>query len=355
MPYLGDSITNPVPLTLVAGAATGEASSAADHDRHVCWFSVPAQPAGNSLLIEPLQGGLPHNYDLCMVWEGADVAYFRNTNSLGEAVGGGVYWELPAGVDVRIGVLPRGSLGRPGVPDETLLGRPSGGMAKTLVQWEALFAPDLTRRLGANTSVSVTAGATVTVPGSVDDMLVMDFTTLQEAQTLDLSGWVRPEFAIVATVPAGYALRVFDDHGIPEVGCDEATASFDRRGSRYFIVPPDVEVYIYLMPESKLPAGTLTVQAVAVSDVSGTTTDTDGLTPEPCNVLLFDLRDAVLSDQSPSGAFSIPNVPAGNYILVAFSQEDARDIVSTNLLVPQGERVVGGIPPPPPPPDVAPV
>jgi hypothetical protein len=343
MPYIGDSITNPVALTLTGGAATGTVSGPADTERHVCWFSLPAQAAGNSILIEPLLGGLFHgDVELCMLWDGGNVAYLSNVNGSGDPAGPGVYWAVPAGAAIRIGVLPRGSSGRPSSDTSVSQANPIA-LAKTLAEWETAFGSDLTKRLHPGVSIQVTVAATASVPGAAGNPAEMDFTVSPAAQTFALDTWVRPTFEIEATVPAGSALRISQDGGgAPALVGAGSSSVFQHRGELYITAPGGSVVTISPTPEHPMPTLAITIEAVAVSAVIGTATDTNGITPEPCNALMFHVLDALRAVEAPSGTFNFPTVPAGDYILVTFSREDARDIVGTNLSIPQAERAVGG-------------
>lgn len=344
MPYLGDSPSNPVPLTLSGGAAVGEATSPTEHDRHVCWFSVPAQAAGNSIRLDTLVGASPggSGFWIVMVWDGGNTAHYVAFDELGVRQSP-AYRPLPAGVDVLIGVFPPGHSSMVGARFNDR-GIDQGLSALTDVQWDTEFPSDLTKRLPAGVELSVVVEATADPSGTPTNPLVMDFTVSQDAQTLDLDAWEHPTFAIEPVLPAGYGLEVSSSENIaPGVELTGALNTFSV-GTKVIIKPDPLVSSPTLSPAAAgaLPAGTLSVRAVQIADLSGLAIDTDGASAEPCNVLLFRTLDAFRASQAPSGTFTMLEVPEGDYIAVFFSQADGRDVRATNVLVPPGTRPAGG-------------
>lgn len=346
MPYLGDAPSNPVPLTLTGGAAVGEAAGPTENDRHVCWFSVPAQAAGNSLRVNALVGGEALDglhLRVVLIWDGGNTAHYINWDSVGARQSPALR-EIPAGEDILIGVFPVNhspmALGR-----FDTYGADLGLTPLTASEWDAQFPPDLTKRLPADTELSVEVVATTYPAGTDTTPLVMDFTTSQAAQTFDLDAWQRPTFAIEVLLPAGFGVELTttgDPYPPPIVLVGgELVSEFGTTA----IYKPDTELADQTLNPSVYgprPSGTLSVRAVRIADISGTGIDTDGASPEPCNVLLFRTADAIQAVEAPSGNFTMPDVPAGDYIAVFFSRADGRDVRATNVLVPPGTRVAGG-------------
>lgn len=346
MPYLGDAPSNPVPLTLSGGAAVGEASGPTDHDRHVCWFSVPAQAAGNSIRVDALVGGFALDgayLRIVLIWDGGNTAHYINVDSAGARQSPALR-EIPAGVDILVGVFPTNhspmALGR-----YDNFGTDLGLTPLTAAEWDAQFPSDMTKRLPAGTELSVEVVAT-TYPAGTDAVpLVMDFTTSQAAQTFNLSAWQRPTFAIEVQLPAGYGVEV-------STTGDPYPPPIALVGGALVL---EVGVTAVYKPNTGLPdqtlnhiasvtlaSGVLSVRAVRIADLSGGATDTDGTSAEPVNVLLFRTQDALAAVEAPSGVYAVPDVVEGDYILVAFSRSDGRDVRATNVLVPPGTRAAGG-------------
>jgi hypothetical protein len=354
MPYLGDAPSNPVPITLSSGSALVEAAGVADPDRHACWFSLPAQAAGQSVQLTPYADGVPTaNYEVVMIWNGGNTAYYLNTDPFGyySSVRASMILPLPDATPVLIGILPKNSATAPPFARVSVTGEPGVGAALNVAGWEALLLPDLTKRLKPDTELNVVVAATATPAGTPANPAVVDLTSVATPVAVDLSAYHYPQFHALVTVPAGYGVECVQtgfESQPPELTCDAATAVIDGKfnslvnASRTFVIAPATPTLITVTPTTGFPTGGLTFKRVRISSVAGTPTDVDGASAEPCNALLFRLQDAVRAAQAPSGSFSIPNVPQGDYVLAVFSQADGRDIQATNLLIPQGERVAGG-------------
>ena len=345
MPYLGDSPTNPVPLTLVGGAAVGEASAPAENDRHICWFSIPAQAAGNSVLLETSIGGIAATeVDLVMLWEGSNTAYFVNTDRDGTRQMA-AYRPLPAGVPALIGVVPKGALWP---VQASLNGEAVVGPAQTLAQWGVAFPLDLTKRLKADTSLAVTVGATAPPLGSTANPFVVDFTS--SSAPVVLTPPASPDIRINVTLAPNTALKLTDSGASGAPTLADPTAGGWEDGNAVYLKPAaGVTLAISMQADTARPVGDLTLEPIPVSVISGVGVDSDG-SPEQTNVLLFRIQDAWRAVQGGAGGYALPNIPNGDYIAVAFSRTDARDVRATNVLVPPGERSVGGgysfVPPP---------
>lgn len=337
MPYLGDSPTNPVPLTLSGGEATGEAAAAAEHDRHVCWFSVPTQAAGNSVLLEVSAGGTPSSdLDVVLIWEGSNTAYYVGRDRAGNRQLQ-AYRPLPAGTPALVGVLPKGAL-EPAAASRN--GQAVVGSGRTLAQWATDIPTDLTKRLPAQTSLSVTVGATVAPPGSAANPAVADFTSSQAP--IAVSPGTSPDIVINVTLPAGYGLKVTDggsDQQFPAIVDPLAATYID--GAALVFAPTGTTLALTMDLSSQRPVGDLSLAPMIISELSGDAVDADQ-SPEPVNVLLFRTADAYRATQGTLSGYAIVDVPAGDYIAVAFSQNDGRDVRASNVLVPPGERAVGG-------------
>jgi hypothetical protein len=341
MPYTGDKPSNPVALTLTAGEATGTASDGSTTDRHICWFSIPAQSAGYSVELSTFEGaGSTLEVDICMVWAGGNTAYFANSYSNGFRQGS-VYLPLPAGISVLVGVLPKG-IQHP--LDSSFTGESAAGAAKTALEWDAEFPADLTRRLPADITLQVSVGVTVVEPGSAADPVPLDFTLSQAAQTVDMTGWKLQGINLTARVPAGYAVKFSDESGqsFSLLSCTEPVCKGTTANEVAYKLAAATWTDVASAPSRPLPTVTLTAVAVVVSDISGTAIDTDGASLEPANLLMFKTQDAMYAARAPAGTYTVTNVIAGDYILAAFSQLDGRDVDATNVLVPQSERAIGG-------------
>jgi hypothetical protein len=341
MPYTGDKPSNPVALTLTVGEATGTASDGSTTDRHICWFSIPAQSAGYSVELSTFEGaGSTLEVDICMIWAGGNTAFFANSYSDGFRQGS-VYLPLPAGISVLVGVLPK-NIQKP--LDSSFTGESAAGPTKTALEWDDEFPADLTRRLPADITLQVSVGVTVVEPGSAADPIPLDFTLSQAAQTVDMAGWKLQGINLTARVPAGYAVKFSDESGqsFSLLSCDGPICKGTTENEVAFKLTAATWTDVTSTPTRPLPAVTLTAVAVAVSDISGTAIDTDGVSIEPANLLMFRTQAALFAVEVPSGAYTVPNVIAGDYILAAFSRADGRDVQATNVLVPQAERAIGG-------------
>lgn len=340
MPYLGDAPTNPIPLTLSGGAASGAASGGSDHDRHVAWFSIPAQAAGKSVLLQTLVGvGVDANFDVCILWEGGVTAHYGGYHSSG-ARQDSIYRPIPAGVAVLVGVFPKG-VERP--TQSTSDGTEASGSARTVAQWESAIPVDLTRRLPVSVNLSVVVENTVAPSGSAANPQVISFLSSQAPVTVDFTNWAAPDLGFDVTLPAGYALKATDAHSGAWPGLnDPAAAAIVADGFSIILRPSAGTLSVERYAGASLPTGNLVLTPIHIGDLSGSAVDTDGVSVEPCNVLLFRINDAFRAVQAPSGVHSITDVPEGDYIAVAFSQLDARDVRATNVMVPPGTRVAGG-------------
>jgi hypothetical protein len=352
MPYTGDSPTNPVALTLTSGAATGQASGASDHDRHVCWFSVPAQAAGKSVLIQTLiSSAASQDLDVCIIWDGGNTAHYINDHRNGVRQMS-AYRPLPAGVSALIGVFPRGAAR---MPQASVSGVDGAGATHTAAAWAALYVPDLTKRLPPNVDLSVVVENTAAPSGSSANPQVLDFTVSLTPVDIDFSAWTAPDMALQVHLPSGYVgIALFDGVSTaePSLACGVASATLlQNRDTIVFKIPTsEISPVVTITPGEALPSGTLTVRPLRISNISGDVTDINGTSPEPVNILLYRTNDAVAAVQAPSGSYTIPNVTEGDYVLVAYSQDDGRDVRATNVLIPQGTRAAGGgypfVPPP---------
>lgn len=345
MPYLGDAPSNPVPLTLSGGAAVGEASGPADHDRHVCWFSIPAQAAGNSIRIDTLVGGVAGGqyFWIVLVWDGGNTAHYINFDA-GGARQTPALREIPAGVDILVGVFPPNHSPAVGARFSAF-GVDQAQTPLTTAGWDAMFQADLTKRLPADTEISVEVVATTSPAGTPANPLTMSFLVSQAAQTFDLSAWQRPTFAIEVLIPAGFGLEVTTTGDPYPPSVELAGALLSLELGLATILKPDAGLPEQLLtPQSVglMPSGVLSVRAVRIANLSGGATDTDGTSAEPVNVLLFRTQDALAAVEAPSGAYTISDVVQGDYIVVAFSRADGRDVQATNVLVPPSERAAGG-------------
>lgn len=350
MPYLGDSPSNPVPLTLSGGLATGEASGAAETERHICWFSVPAQAAGYSVRMQTLLDSVADaEFGLVMVWDGGNTAHYVNKDTGGDRQYS-PYRALPTGVAALIAVLPKGYVLPSGTVRVRLSGGSSGLSALTAAEWDAEFPPDLTKRLHAGVELSVEVEATAILAGTLQSPVTMNFSVSQDPQTFNAGVWERPTIGInIPPLPAGYngLTLTHGSEGPPPFTVPLAETVIDTAFSRTFKLPPitDPEFIswsLYASLESALPVGEVTVTPVRVSDISGTARDVDGESAEPCNVLLFNTQDALAAVEAPTGSYTIPDVVEGDYIAVSFSRVDGRDVRARNVLVPPGTRVAGG-------------
>ena len=356
MPYLGDAPSNPVPITLVVNAAVVEATGPIEHDRHVCWFSLPAQAAGSNLLLTPQT---EPNFNLVVLWDGGSTAYYLNDSPY-QTKRAALKLPLPTMTPVLIGLFPRQSanfLLSANAPAGRLsfTGEASGLPGLTVAGWESLFAgDDLTKRLPTQSGISIVVDTAPQPPGTAANPMAIDFTTSATPVEVDLSSYFWQSFHADVTVPPGYGIEVTHltnyTYTPPEVDSDEPLSLvyyLPERGplpaATLFVVPPGAPARIKVSPGSRaFPDFGLAFRRIAISDVAGTPTDVDGTSAEPCNALLFRTQDAIRAVQAPSGSFSIPNVPQGDYILAVFSRADGRDIRATNILIPQGERVAGG-------------
>lgn len=346
MPYLGDAPSNPVPLTLISGVAVGDASGPTDHDRHVCWFSLPAQAAGNSVRLSTSVSGVPglSLAPLVLVWDGGNTAHYIGVDQLG-ARQQPAYRPIPAGVDLLIGVFPER---HPTYAGARFSDRDVDQAQTPLTPagWDDVFSAstDLTKRLPASLQLIVEVEASANPVGTPANPMVMNFTASQDAQTFDLDSWEHPMFAIEPVLPAGYGLEVVSSDGFYQPLVLTGELNNFAIGATTYIKPDPLvaDPVLSPVPFGALPSGELSIRAVRIADLSGGATDADGLSAEPCNVLLFRTADALRAVESPSGLFEFSDIPAGDYIAVFFSRADGRDVRATNVLVPPGTRAAGG-------------
>lgn len=348
MPYLGDAPSNPITLTPVADVATGEISGVGDHDRPICWFSLPAQTPGSAIRLSSKVGGVfeQDRYEICMVWDGGNAAHL--VNSTGVSRQASSIRMLPDSTAVLIAVFPRAvAWGHPFIgPVVSLTGQNlPAASPKTVAEWATYFDTYVvtpTRRLLAGGELVVEV-----LPDYETSLETLDFSSSGEVQTLDFTTWDRPTRPVNLIVPAQYdGVLVEDLSGVgafqitPEVG---DFIPVDHVKVVYLTQPPSEGGSVLGLDQySLMPSGIVAVRPVVVANVSGSATDTDGSSPEPVNVLLFRTQDALAAVEAPSGTYTLPNVVEGDYILVAFSRADGRDVRATNVLVPPGTRAAGG-------------
>lgn len=340
MPYLGDSPTNPIPITLTGSGQNVVATAVGEHDKHICWFSVPSQIAGKQMTLSSVfESNWWAGVDILYLWDGSTTAYYINDYINGSGVRAREDFadrNVEPGATVLIALVPRG-VDRPAA--HTTNGEPvTSGSAKTTADWAAVFAPDLTRRLPASLSLYLNVADVSLYVGSPDQPAVADFITGPNAVSLYKGN--KPDFVANITLPAGYGLFVSTPASGERVNLSWPGAVVEELPNGIFLRPANVGVTQQTLrlaspTDSTLPFSyPIVLEMRPYSGVSGVVADDLG-TVAGAAVLVFRLGDFIASaTTAPNGSYTLPTqLPGGDYIAVALSGTDGRDAVATNFKV----------------------